>query len=96
VNIEVDEMQNIPGPAGKDPAEGSREIVDRELLRTQGAQDVTVTNRVAENPGDAAAAGTAGTGEAICQNCRGSGRLDGAPCSNCGGTGRVVQAIGGG
>lgn len=46
-------------------------------------------------PGDAAPAGTPGTGEAICRDCRGSGRRDGAPCPTCGGTGRVIEGIGG-
>jgi hypothetical protein len=96
-DIEVDEMNNIPGPAKKDPAEGSREIVDRELRRADGPRDATSANPVADrNPGDAAAAGTVGTGEAICPDCQGSGRREGMRCSNCGGSGRVVQAIGGG
>jgi hypothetical protein len=47
------------------------------------------------NPGDEAAPGTPGTGEDICPQCRGAGRLDGAPCPNCGGSGRIVEAIGG-
>jgi hypothetical protein len=50
-----------------------------------------------ENPGDEAAPGTPGTGEDICPNCEGSGKLaDGRPCPNCGGTGRIVEGIGGG
>jgi RecJ-like exonuclease len=46
--------------------------------------------------GDEAAAGTPGTGEAVCQRCGGSGRVIGAPCPSCGGTGKVVHGIGGG
>lgn len=49
------------------------------------------------NPGDDAEPGTPGTGEDICDECGGSGRLsDGRPCPNCGGTGKVIHGIGGG
>lgn len=48
------------------------------------------------NPGDEAKAGTLGTGEAVCRECRGSGRLGDRACPNCGGTGRIVEGIGGG
>lgn len=48
------------------------------------------------NPGDVAQPGTPGTGEGVCPECQGSGRLQGAPCRNCGGTGVVVQGISGG
>ena len=47
------------------------------------------------NPGDDAQSGTAGTGEDLCPQCRGTGRLQGTMCSNCGGTGRIVEGIGG-
>lgn len=49
----------------------------------------------AMRPGDQAPAGTPGTGEAICRDCAGSGRREGAPCPTCAGTGRVVEGIGG-
>ena len=48
------------------------------------------------NPGDEAPAGTAGTGEAICPECHGSGRSGAAECPNCGGTGRIIEGVGGG
>lgn len=48
------------------------------------------------NPGDDAPPGTPGTGEDVCPECKGSGRLGSAPCANCGGTGKVIEAIGGG
>lgn len=48
------------------------------------------------NPGDEAPPGTPGTGEAPCQECQGSGKLDGRDCPNCGGSGKIIQGIGGG
>jgi DnaJ-class molecular chaperone len=48
-----------------------------------------------QNPGDQAAPGTPGTGEALCPTCSGTGVDDGQPCPTCGGTGKVVQGIGG-
>lgn len=48
------------------------------------------------NPGDDAAPGTPGTGEALCPDCDGTGRKDGGACRTCGGTGKVVQGVGGG
>jgi hypothetical protein len=47
------------------------------------------------NPGDQAARGTPGTGEDICLECHGNGRINGAPCPHCGGGGTVNRAIGG-
>ncbi|HEY0490167.1 MAG TPA: hypothetical protein VGD30_11680 [Telluria sp.] len=49
------------------------------------------------NPGDDAEPGTPGSGEDICDECSGSGKLgDGRECPNCGGTGKVIHGIGGG
>lgn len=48
------------------------------------------------DPGDEATTGTPGTGEAVCQRCGGSGKLNDAPCPTCGGSGRIAQGIGGG
>lgn len=47
------------------------------------------------NPGDEAAPGTPGTGEGICRECGGSGRLCGAKCPACDGTGKVTVGVGG-
>ena len=47
------------------------------------------------NPGDEAAPGTPGTGENICPECNGSGRLGSKPCPNCDGTGKIIEGIGG-
>jgi hypothetical protein len=48
------------------------------------------------HPGDQAAPGTPGTGENICAECHGTGRVHGRACDNCGGTGKVITGIGGG
>lgn len=48
------------------------------------------------NPGDQAAPGTPGTGENVCPNCSGSGRIGREPCNRCGGSGKVIEGIGGG
>ncbi len=50
---------------------------------------------VALNPGDVAEPGTTGTGEDVCRECHGTGRIASGPCPNCGGTGKVIKAIGG-
>jgi RecJ-like exonuclease len=47
------------------------------------------------NPGDVAAPGTPGTGENVCQDCKGSGRIGTVPCQTCGGTGKVIEGISG-
>ncbi len=44
-------------------------------------------------PGDEAPPGTPGTGEDVCPDCGGSGRVDGADCQNCLGRGRIIKAI---
>ena len=48
------------------------------------------------NPGDEAAPGTPGTGEAVCGTCHGKGSINGQACDVCGGTGKVTEGIGGG
>jgi hypothetical protein len=47
-------------------------------------------------PGDAAAPGTPGTGENICPQLGGSGKIDGQACPECNGTGKVTTGMGGG
>ena len=47
-------------------------------------------------PGDDAAPGTPGTGENVCPDCSGTGRIDQKPCPACGGTGKVMEGVGGG
>ncbi len=46
-------------------------------------------------PGDEAAAGTPGTGDDICPDCHGTGKLEGKSCATCEGTGTITRAIGG-
>jgi DnaJ-class molecular chaperone len=49
----------------------------------------------ASAPEDEAAAGTPGTGEALCPACNGSGEVDGRTCPGCDGDGKIIQGIGG-
>jgi hypothetical protein len=61
------------------------------IPRDQAASDDTKLN-----PGDQAKPGTPGTGENICPECKGSGRIGMASCPNCGGTGKIIEGVGGG
>ena len=84
----------------QDPPEGSREVIDRELARNVGKQAAgksggAPASGVSERPGDQAPPGTPGTGENLCPNCDGSGKVNGRPCDNCGGTGKITAGIGG-
>lgn len=63
-----------------------------EKAKNAGAQMRALGQRL--NPGDEAPPGTPGTGEDICPQCHGSGRIDGSPCPNCGG-GTIIRGIGG-
>lgn len=47
-------------------------------------------------PGDDAPPGTPGTGENVCLDCRGSGKIDGRSCETCRGTGVVTEGVGDG
>ncbi|MFZ5510987.1 MAG: hypothetical protein ACOZCP_13135 [Pseudomonadota bacterium] len=46
-------------------------------------------------PGDEAPPGTPGTGENLCPDCSGRGRIGDRPCETCEGTGTVIQGVGG-
>jgi hypothetical protein len=48
------------------------------------------------SPGDEGPEGAAGTGENLCRECNGSGRLEGRACPTCDGTGKVIEGVGGG
>ena len=61
-----------------------------------GADSTKQNSPTGVNPGDDAKPGTPGTGENVCPECSGSGRIDAAPCPTCGGTGKVIEGIGGG
>jgi hypothetical protein len=60
------------------------------------AQDPRTPPPLPVHPGDEAAAGTPGTGEAVCRRCGGSGQWQGKACPDCDGTGKVTEGIGGG
>lgn len=47
-------------------------------------------------PGDEAAPGVPGTGENLCPDCGGTGKIEGRACPECNGTGKVITGIGGG
>jgi hypothetical protein len=53
------------------------------------------SNPTTLNPGDEAAPGTPGTGDDICPECQGKGRIGASVCPNCGGGGTITRAIGG-
>jgi DnaJ-class molecular chaperone len=55
-----------------------------------------MSNGDAAKPGDAAAPGTPGTGENLCPDCSGTGKVEGKACAECNGTGKVITGIGGG
>jgi len=59
------------------------------------AQDSRTGIQPTLNPGDEAPPGTMGTGEDVCPDCHGKGRIDGVPCATCGGSGTLARAIGG-
>lgn len=46
-------------------------------------------------PGDEAPPGSAATGETVCPECGGTGRIGTQACANCAGTGQVTVGIGG-
>ena len=47
-------------------------------------------------PGDEAPAEAPSTGEDICEECGGSGQVEGGTCPACGGSGKVEAIVGGG
>ena len=49
-----------------------------------------------ERPGDEVPPDSGSSGENVCPDCGGDGRVDGATCRTCRGTGRVEEAVGGG
>lgn len=61
-----------------------------------GKETGKASSKPALNSGDDAAPGTPGTGENVCRECRGSGRIGGKECETCGGTGKVIEGMSGG
>jgi DnaJ-class molecular chaperone len=62
---------------------------------TSATRDPGSVRRGGLNPGDEVAPGTPQSGEAVCPECKGTGRIPGAgDCSNCGGSGKVTQLVG--
>jgi RecJ-like exonuclease len=62
---------------------------------TNTPRDQAAADQPKLNPGDQAEPGTPGTGENVCPECKGSGRVGATPCQNCGGTGKIVEGVGG-
>ena len=73
-------------PAGDQPASGS----------THHQREASTPSAQPMAPGDEAPPGTPGTGEDVCPDCGGSGKLgDGKACGTCDGSGVVTVGIGG-
>lgn len=98
--------QSAPGPNGPDQLE-SQSVAGEEdpgasldmaggpsSGRPSGSNPVSMPSG-GMNPGDEAPEGTPGTGEDLCPECGGSGRVGDAECVACGGTGKVIVGIGG-
>lgn len=64
--------------------------------KPQGTKDPRIPGAGGTFPGDDAPAGTPGTGEDVCPDCGGKGRLQDQVCANCGGSGKVIKGISGG
>jgi hypothetical protein len=78
-----------PG-ASMDLAQGGAQGQPAAAARTQPS-----AGRPDMAPGDEAPPGTPSTGEKVCPQCGGSGRLGASSCPNCLGTGKVTVGIGG-
>jgi hypothetical protein len=63
---------------------------------TQAEAEFETAGAAAVAAGDEAPPGTPGTGEDICRDCHGTGRIDGKTCPVCGGSGKIIEGIGGG
>ncbi len=65
-------------------------------MRERSARRVADEHPQNLEPGDEVPPEVPSAGENVCQECGGSGELDGGECPTCMGTGRVVEGIGGG
>ena len=64
--------------------------------RPENTKPAETNARTRPAAGDDALPGTPGTGENVCPECNGSGRLADKPCPNCDGTGKVIEGLAGG
>lgn len=64
--------------------------------KRQGVTDPRLPNAAGNYPSDDAPPGTPGTGENVCPECGGTGRIQGGDCTNCGGTGKIIKGVAGG
>ncbi|WP_081928992.1 hypothetical protein [Microvirga sp. BSC39] len=62
---------------------------------TSTPKDQAGSDQTKLNPGDQAEPGTPGTGENVCPECKGSGRVGATACQTCGGTGTIIEGVGG-
>lgn len=83
--------------AGEEDPGASFDVPDesREDPPTARAARQPVGTQPAMSPGDEAPAGTPSTGENVCPQCGGIGRIGAAACPNCQGTGVVIVGIAG-
>lgn len=64
--------------------------------KRQGTTNPQLPDVAGTCPGDDAPPGTPGTGEDVCPECKGTGRIQGQDCPTCGGSGKVIKGIAGG
>jgi hypothetical protein len=81
-----------PGASFDNPVKGTEGRSDQPAGQ-RGGEPVGAQAPMA--PGDEAPAGTPSTGENVCPECGGSGKLGASSCPNCQGTGKVIVGIGG-
>jgi hypothetical protein len=80
---------------GKEASVMKNKAPDTQNVASSSRPQMQASNPRMLNPGDEAAPGTPGTGEDVCPECNGKGRIDGSPCNNCGGSGTITRAVGG-
>lgn len=82
--------------AGEEDPGASLDMSGSSQPKPSGATVFTVSMPSGSgNPGDEAPEGTPGTGEALCRECGGSGRVGDGACPSCKGSGKVIVGIGG-
>ena len=68
-------------------------MLDEAIMETFPASDPVSIAQPAPSEPDAPQ--IPGTGEAICPDCKGTGKINGRTCETCAGEGKIVQGIGG-